>query len=667
MNKAPLFTLAMLLAACCFAQALFAQNAPPQRQYKLEYQTLLPNGKGYATPIRLRITRIPAVPLDSDQHFHATIHNDWNADTTEACSTATQLTIPAGKTSADVELLFPAAQSSYSQLLIEQGKIHTRGTGNDLFHQQIESPQSNQSSDSWLLLSSNAPKEPCSLSQTISLAQPFNTMMNRNGSISPANFNGAFRGDKQIPGLKKIFGRDLSSVLNQSNWHALQPNELPQTWVGLSSISRILISNDELKSIAQVPAYRKILEQWVAAGGYLFVFNSGNSLSHADSVFPLLLGKEQTTSTRRWKPLKSTQTNQQKDDVVASELTAENLMASSSHLYGRVTVTVAPEKHLHMFKGDYPPPASISNQSLRRGRNQRYSPIPGVGKPPIALFGVFTALFLFLIGPVILVVVTLNNDRRFLFFLVPLFSFLTCSSILGYAIVVDFNKQLGRTETITVLDSRAGVAFTQASSAYYCGNQPSYYSYDTDTLVQTTTDEDSGYRIQQLPEENRLTSPRIQPRKIHEVFTAKPYPTQQRFRVTNSAKQPGTPEVTNLLGSRINIAAFEFQGKIYLAQDVAPKQTALGVEINPAECRNKLHKTISDQQTYAGEPLPTSYRSPLFSANSSRINSAINQFTTGRVTTRDFIAIIDTNSAIEPLIEPFDYKLQLHVVHGKHN
>ena len=174
-------------------------------------------------------------------------------------------------------------------------------------------------------------------------------MMNRNGFISPANFNGAFRGDKQIPGLKKIFGRDLSSVLNQSNWHALQPNELPQTWVGLSSISRILISNDELKSIAQVPAYRKILEQWVAAGGYLFVFNSGNSLSHADSVFPLLLGKEQTTSTRRWKPLKSTQTNQQKDDVVASELTAENLMASSSHLYGRVTVTVAPEKHLSLI------------------------------------------------------------------------------------------------------------------------------------------------------------------------------------------------------------------------------------------------------------------------------------------------------------------------------
>jgi len=48
-------------------------------------------------------------------------------------------------------------------------------------------------------------------------------------------------------------------------------------------------------------------------------------------------------------------------------------------------------------------------------------------------------------------------------------------------------------------------------------------------------------------------------------------------------------------------------------------------------------------------------------------NSAISKLTTNRVETREFVAIIDTNPATEPLIEPFDYKLQLHVVHGKHN
>ena len=230
--------------------------------------------------------------------------------------------------------------------------------------------------------------------------------------------------------------------------------------------------------------------------------------------------------------------------------------------------------------------------------------------------------------------------------------------------VVDFNKQLARTETITVLDSRTDVAFTQVASAYYCGNQPPYYSYDTDTLIQTSTDQDSGYRIRQLPEENRLTSPRIQPRKLHEVYTAKPYSTQQRFRVTESAKQPGTPEVTNLLGSRINQAAFEFKGKIYLVEDVAPKQTALGVETNLAKCRRELRETISDQQTYD----ETSFGgSSFFITNSAEINSAVSEFGIRRSSTGQFVAIIDTNPAIEPLIEPFDYKLQLHVVHGKHN
>ena len=279
-------------------------------------------------------------------------------------------------------------------------------------------------------------------------------MLLGNGTASPVNFNQAFSGKNRVPGLKKIFGSDLSSVLNRPNWHALQPNELPQTWVGLVSIGRILISNDELKSISQVPAYRKIIQQWVASGGYLYVFNSDNSLSHADSVFPTLLGKEQTTSTRRWQPLNSAKTNRWKGEPLdANELSVKNTMASSPYGNGLVVVMVAPEKLSSSIESVVPYPSPIANQYMQRNRNERNSSIPGVGKPPIALFGVFTALFLFLIGPVILVVVTLNNDRRFLFFLVPLFSFLTCSSILCYAMVVDFNKQLARTETCLLYTS----------------------------------------------------------------------------------------------------------------------------------------------------------------------------------------------------------------------
>ena len=123
MNKAPLLVMVILLTTCCFAQALFAQNVPPKRKYKIDYQTLLPNSSGNTAPTRVRITRVPAVPLANDQYFHVTMHNNWNTDIPESCSTAAELTIPAGKTSAEVELLFSAA----SKLLIEQGRAHTRG------------------------------------------------------------------------------------------------------------------------------------------------------------------------------------------------------------------------------------------------------------------------------------------------------------------------------------------------------------------------------------------------------------------------------------------------------------------------------------------------------------------------------------------------------------
>ena len=49
------------------------------------------------------------------------------------------------------------------------------------------------------------------------------------------------------------------------------------------------------------------------------------------------------------------------------------------------------------------------------------------------------------------------------------------------------------------------------------------------------------------------------------------------------------------------------------------------------------------------------------------MNAAVSKFTTSSSEPREFAAIIDNNPAIEPLIEPFDYKLQLHVVHGKYN
>jgi hypothetical protein len=167
-------------------------------------------------------------------------------------------------------------------------------------------------------------------------------------------------------------------------------------------------------------------------------------------------------------------------------------------------------------------------------------------------------------------------------------------------------------------------------------------------------DQKSGYRIRQLVDGNQLSSPRIAPRKLHEVFTAKPYPTGQRFLVAESVDQPGVLKVTNLLGSRIERAFFKYGGKAYLVRDLSPKQTTLGIETPLDECRRELRQAVADRQVPGG--------SAFFAANSSGIRAAINDQQTGT-----FVAVVDFNPAVEPLIEPFNYKLQLHVVHGKYN
>ena len=660
MNKTLLFVTTLLLVTCSVCQLGFAQTptTTARRGFKIEYSNLLPNAETGQAPLRVQITRVPAVPSASDESFNVSLTSDRRYNSNSSSFSA-EFVLPAGKTSAEVELLFDQGQN-YHSLIVERGRTHTDSRGDDLYNQRIDVNVNRGGglpgqAGTWLLISSKAPKIYAS-GKTWYPGQPLgnNTNTTYSGSVS---FNQSFRGDKKIPGLKKIFGQPLGEILNRGNWQASQPADLPQTWVGLSSINYILISNDEFKSLTKVPAYRQIMEQWVAAGGCLVVFNAKNSLAHADSIFPALLGLERAKPPRGWAAVSSTKSEspiQNTRDPTfrpASELIAKNKAAFSPYLNGMVVAMVSPERLPNSFNYQhFRNPRSIGFQAARDVGLE--SPIPGVGKPPIALFGVFTGLFLFLIGPVILVIVTLNNSRRFLFFMVPVFSFITCTGILGYAIIADFNKQLGRTDTITALDSRSGFAYSNAYSAYYCGSQPSYYAYDTDTLIQTTV-LNGGYRIRHLADENRLSSPRIQPRKSHEVFTARPYPTQQRFLVAESADKPNVPEVTNLLGGRIERASFEYRGKSYIVRDLEPKQTALGIEQSFNECRKELRQAVADRQTRGG--------SAVFRSASSRISLAINQ-----QETRDFAAILNVNPAIDPLIEPFDYKLQLHVVHGKY-
>ena len=127
MIKVRLFVWALLLVSGCFVQSLVAQNPTTavKRGFKIEYTEVLPNGVVGETPIRVRITRVPAVPSANDQAFNVSINagQNWGGDSFRSSFSA-ELVLPAGKTSAEVELLVNLQEAYYYTLIVEQGNRH---------------------------------------------------------------------------------------------------------------------------------------------------------------------------------------------------------------------------------------------------------------------------------------------------------------------------------------------------------------------------------------------------------------------------------------------------------------------------------------------------------------------------------------------------------------
>ena len=148
MNSTRFSLLALLLIALCSAQLAIAQTptTTAKRGFKIEYSPILPNATGNKAPIRVRITRIPAVPSASDQSFNITTYNGWHFESIDSPSISTELVLPASKTAAETELLADISSNSYQQLLVEQGSRHTRSPNNDLLRNEIDVWRQNRQS-----------------------------------------------------------------------------------------------------------------------------------------------------------------------------------------------------------------------------------------------------------------------------------------------------------------------------------------------------------------------------------------------------------------------------------------------------------------------------------------------------------------------------------------
>ena len=110
----------------------------------------------------------------------------------------------------------------------------------------------------------------------------------------------------------------------------------------------------------------------------------------------------------------------------------------------------------------------------------------GLGIPVRGLF-LLMLLFVAVIGPVNLIVLSRKKRRIWMVWTVPLISLFTCAAVFAYATLAEGWNQRGRTEGVTILDERIHRATTIGWTAFYTALTPGdglHFSYETELTPQ---------------------------------------------------------------------------------------------------------------------------------------------------------------------------------------
>ena len=111
----------------------------------------------------------------------------------------------------------------------------------------------------------------------------------------------------------------------------------------------------------------------------------------------------------------------------------------------------------------------------------------GLGIPVRGLF-LLMLLFVAVIGPVNLIVLSRKKRRIWMFWTVPVISLLTCVAVFAYATLAEGWNKHGRTEGVTILDENIHRATTIGWTAFYTSLTPGdglHFGYETELTPQT--------------------------------------------------------------------------------------------------------------------------------------------------------------------------------------
>jgi hypothetical protein len=248
------------------------QLVPPGQQgYHVTVDNRHPiGGSGFCT-VTVKLEKFPQVPVKVPEEFTVFISPQYYRQG----RVMHPLVIEAGQSSAAVQLMVPEMGNRYRQLnvVIKRGITGSGSDRNgDFFLANFHSSTSSAGlTKIWI---SSAAIKDTGFTQGVWKGNNFsNFALPREPPLSDSPFSTASLGTMST-NVGAWVGATALTTLTQSEPVLLHPDSIPQSWVGISSTQMIFITFDELKSqSANHPALCRVLENWVAVGGTLVVFD----------------------------------------------------------------------------------------------------------------------------------------------------------------------------------------------------------------------------------------------------------------------------------------------------------------------------------------------------------------------------------------------------------
>ncbi len=330
--------------------------------------------------------------------------------------------------------------------------------------------------------------------------------------------------------------------------------EWSTTWLGYSSHDGVVLTADEMRALPEPAA--SALIRYVECGGALLVIGS-------------------------WQVPQSFQIEKQKDGALLTSHAGFGVcMVSETGALEGLTKSNW-ESIMSAWKQSVSPWFPPANMMVEVGSANRAFPVMESVNIPVRGLLLIMLLFVIVIGPVNLLVLSKKKKRMWLLWTVPLISLLTCLAVSAYTVFSEGWSGRARYLSYTILDETTHRASTIGLNAFYAPLTPGDgLRYGTETEI-TAQGNPYGYSYDSLPtrtadwtEDQHLETGWVTARTPAHFMIRRSETRRERLTVTRSSD--GSLSVVNGLGVPIkSLWLADEKGVVYTGSNIAAGASAI--------------------------------------------------------------------------------------------